>query len=169
MVQFFPFFTIGASINKTFLSYLRERKCKIFKCCLLILCISILAFFAGPELNAMEFRKYNVITLADILQTSVLLAIMLNFLVLLSSILICLSLLSLFPDIKFFSQNGDTTLFILCVHVIIYKLITILQINYVSGIVIAMISIPLMTVFAKSKYSKYILYPITNIIQYAKK
>lgn len=167
--QFFPFFMVGVCLSKNTLEHIRRDKTlKVFLVLATLICIFILVLYSGPKLCAINFSKYNLFSLSEILERSYVSTLVLKILVNLMALLICFGFLALFRAPKWFCLYGKSTLFILCCHVPFYYISAQFCSNFYVGILIGLIVTISLTVVSLSKKSKEILYPISFIIKQLK-
>ena len=164
--QFFPFFMVGFCLSKNTVEHIRKDiTIRVFLVLSTLICIVILVLYSGPKLCAINFSKYNLFSLSEILELSYASTLALKILVNLMALLICFGFLAIFRAPKWFCLYGNSTLFILCFHVPLYYISAHLCSNFYIGIFIGLIVTISLTIVSLSIKSKEILYPITFIIK----
>lgn len=160
--QFLPFFSIGHVLTNNFLYRLQSGgTCKILML-LVLVTIILLCLFSGPCLNAILFSKYNLYSLSSILGLSLFASFCIKIIVAVASLVLCFGVLSLKKIPEWLSSNGGTTLFILCVHSLIYYFAQGVN-NVFLAFAIAVSAIVLLSLMAKTKYANWMLYPISTV------
>ena len=163
--QFFPFFMVGFCLSQKNVEHIRKDiTLRVFLVLSTLICIVILVLYSGPKLCAINFSKYNLFSLSEILELSYASTLALKILVNLMALLICFGFLAIFRAPKWFCLYGNSTLFILCLHVPLYYISAHLCSNFYIGIFIGLIVTISLTIVSLSIKSKEILYPITFII-----
>lgn len=96
-------------------------------------------------------------------------AIWLKYAVNLLSLLICFAIFTLFKFPRIFSENGSSTLFILCAHIPFYYVIKMFS-NFYLGMFLGVLVILFLTFVSNTKYKLFLLNPLTTLYnKYAKK
>ena len=160
--QFFPFFIIGHCLTLENIAMLQYKKSALILSFFFIVIVVLTCHIAGPEYNAILFSKYGIKDLQNIIGLPAVTTLGIRYMVFLISLLVCFFFLSIFRCPTWFSENGNTTLFILCTHVVIYYLARQIS-SSVIAFTIALLSIILLTRLAKSKFSQWFIYPFSSI------
>lgn len=168
--QFFPFFMMGLLLkDETIHKIFNKPFLKIILVVLGIASICIFVKFSGSLLCAINFNKYGIYTLSSILHTTYGGAIWLKYAVNLLSLLICFAIFTLFKSPRIFSENGSSTLFILCAHIPFYYVIKMFS-NFYLGMFLGVLVILFLTFVSNTKYKLFLLNPLTTLYnKYAKK
>lgn len=157
---------VGFCLSKNTVEHIRKDiTLRVFLVLSTLICIVILVLYSGPKLCAINFSKYNLFSLSEILELSYASTLALKILVNLMALLICFGFLAIFRAPKWFCLYGNSTLFILCLHVPLYYISAHLCSNFYIGIFIGLIVTISLTIVSLSIKSTEILYPITFIIK----
>ena len=171
-MQFFPYFIIGTCLSPTLIDSIRKKVTIRYTLAILgCLCILLLAYYSGPSLNAVNFGKYGIVDLSNILNFPLNKVLFVKIAVNLMSLVICFMFLSWFKAPKYICQYGRTTLFILVTHIPFYYLLIRVCHYFYYGLFLGLATLVLLTSLAKSKYITYIIYPVSSLYKkyYAKK
>ena len=160
--QFFPFFVLGHCLTRHQMEGIQKKPFVIVFSTLSIVLIVLICHFAGSDYNAIVFSKYGLKDLQGILEMSKWATFEVRMFVYFISLSLCLSILSVYRCPIWLSNNGNTTLFILCTHVVLYYIVRNINVGLIAFIV-AVLSILLLTGLAKTNASQWLLYPFSSI------
>lgn len=164
--QFLPFFVIGSEMSLCKGRLFQTKKFP-FLIALLPL-IAILSYFAGPKLCAIEFHKYGILGLSQVLGQGLYMTIILKYLVDIVAFVISLCVLRLIELTEGVAKYGKNTLFLYVVHVPFYFIIAHFCNNFIVSLTLAALFIVVFSMISMTQYAHYIMYPISSIIKKTK-
>ena len=163
--QFFPFFVLGHCITQRQMVLFQKKPIVLTLFALSVISIVLISHYAGPEYNAILFSKYGIKELQNILGTDFAATFWIRFTCFLMSLSLCLFLLSIFRCSHWVSNNGISTLFILCTHVLLYYVVRQIS-SIIITFTIAILTITVLTWLAKQKVSHWLLYPFSSFLSF---
>ena len=163
--MFLPFFMIGFYMNEDTLADLRKTSSKVIFSILGILTTVGIIRYAGPKLCAIEFMKDGVLGLQHKLGTTLTATILYKYMVWCSSLIYCLTIISINHIPTNVAKYGQYTMFIFCTHVVLYPIMSNFVSNVWWGIIVTVVYLIVALHIASSKYSKFFLHPITTVLQ----
>lgn len=161
--QFFPFFVIGSELSHIRDSFFRMKKSVLVV--ILFLSVAILSYFAGPKLCAIEFHKYGIKGLSQILDKPAYITLFVKYLVDIVALVVSLCVLHLVELQDEIAKYGKNTLFLYVVHVPFYYVIAQFCNNFIISLFLAILFIVIFSKVSSTKYAHYIMYPISSLLK----
>lgn len=166
--QFFPFFVIGHCITQRQMALLQKKPIVLGLLALTVISVVLICHYAGSDYNAILYSKYGIKDLQSILGTDFAATFLIRFTCFLISLTLSLFFLSIFRCPHWVSNNGTSTLFILCTHVVLYYIVRQMD-SLIITFIIAIFTITILTWMAKQKVSHWLLYPFSSFLSVLKK
>lgn len=168
-IAFYPFFILGYYLKDHLMEI--TYQCKKSFVILGVLSLMFIIVTSGVLQFQIEFQRASLLDLRQYTETPTYLIFIYRYIILVSSLFISALLLIIveyFTFIQKLALFGQSTLFIYYVQTFMFAIIGIVNISLTQSLIIAFLTVPILTHFANYSVSKYIMNPISSTIALCK-